>query len=45
MAMTSLSALAGRFGVATSYFDWSGREITVSQSTVVAVLADGRPDL
>ena len=39
MAMTSLSALAGRFGVATSYFDWSGREITVSQSTVLAVLA------
>ena len=39
MAMTSLSALAERFGVATSYFDWSGRQIAVSQSTVVAVLA------
>jgi len=39
MAMTSLSALADRFGVATSYFDWSGRQIAVSQSTVVAVLA------
>ena len=39
MAMTSLSALADRFGVATAYFDWSGREIAVSESTVVAVLA------
>ena len=37
--MTSLSALADQFGVATSYFDWSGREVAVSRSTVVAVLA------
>ena len=39
VAMTSLSALADRFGVATAYFDWSGREIAVRESTVVAVLA------
>ena len=38
-AMTSLSALAERFGVATSYYDWSGRLVTVSDSTVLAVLA------
>ena len=38
-AMTSLSALAERFGVATAYHDWSGREVAVNRSTVVAVLA------
>jgi 4-alpha-glucanotransferase len=35
----SLAELAGRFGIATEYQDWSGRRIEVPQSTLVAVLA------
>ncbi|MFZ1162532.1 4-alpha-glucanotransferase [Mycobacterium sp.] len=35
----SLTELAGRFGIATDYEDWSGRRIAVPESTVVAVLA------
>src|SRR3984957_5046496 len=35
----SLAELAGRFGVATDYDDWSGRRIAVPDSTLVAVLA------
>lgn len=38
-AMSSLSALADRLGVATSYHDWVGNHIQVEHSTVVAVLA------
>jgi 4-alpha-glucanotransferase len=34
-----LSELAGRFGIATDYQDWSGRRIDVPESTLVAVLA------
>ena len=34
-----LSELAGRFGIATDYQDWSGRRIDVPESTVIAVLA------
>jgi 4-alpha-glucanotransferase len=35
----SLAELAGRFGIATDYEDWSGRRISVPDSTLVAVLA------
>jgi 4-alpha-glucanotransferase len=35
----SLAELAGRFGIATEYQDWSGRRIEVPESTLVAVLA------
>ena len=35
----SLAELAGRFGIATDYEDWSGRRVNVPESTVVAVLA------
>ena len=35
----SLTELAGRFGIATDYEDWSGRRIDVPESTLVAVLA------
>jgi 4-alpha-glucanotransferase len=35
----SLVELAGRFGIATEYQDWSGRRVDVEESTVVAVLA------
>ncbi|MGO9098586.1 MAG: 4-alpha-glucanotransferase [Mycobacterium sp.] len=35
----SLAELAGYFGIATEYQDWSGRRIEVPQSTLVAVLA------
>jgi 4-alpha-glucanotransferase len=31
--------LAGRFGIATDYEDWTGRRVPVAESTVVAVLA------
>lgn len=34
----SLVELARRFGVATSYQDWSGRHVVVAESTLVAVL-------
>jgi len=34
-----LAELAGRFGIATDYQDWSGRRIDVPESTLVAVLA------
>jgi 4-alpha-glucanotransferase len=34
-----LSELAGRFGIATAYQDWSGRRIDVPESILVAVLA------
>ena len=35
----SLAELAGRFGVATDYQDWSGRRVNAPESTLVAVLA------
>jgi 4-alpha-glucanotransferase len=35
----SLVELAGRFGISTSYEDWSGRRIDVPEPTLVAVLA------
>ncbi len=35
----SLVELAGRFGIATDYEDWSGRRVDVPESTLVAVLA------
>ncbi len=35
----SLVELAGRFGISTSYDDWSGRRIDVPETTLVAVLA------
>ncbi|MCV7258997.1 4-alpha-glucanotransferase [Mycobacterium shimoidei] len=35
----SLGELAGRFGIATEYEDWTGRRVVVPESTVVAVLA------
>ena len=35
----SLAELAGRFGIATDYDDWSGRRVGVPESTLVAVLA------
>jgi 4-alpha-glucanotransferase len=35
----SLAELAGHFGIATDYADWSGRRIDVPESTLVAVLA------
>lgn len=35
----SLTELAGWFGIATEYEDWSGRRIAVPESTVVTVLA------
>lgn len=34
----SLVELARRYGVATEYEDWTGRRITVSESTLVGVL-------
>jgi 4-alpha-glucanotransferase len=35
----SLVELAGRFGIATAYDDWSGRRVGVPESTLIAVLA------
>src|ERR1700759_4801330 len=35
----SLVELAGRFGIATEYDDWSGRRVGVPESTLIAVLA------
>ncbi|MGH3634249.1 MAG: hypothetical protein ACRDTS_09170, partial [Mycobacterium sp.] len=35
----SLVELAGRFGIATDYEDWTGRRVAVPEATVVAVLA------
>jgi 4-alpha-glucanotransferase len=35
----SLVELARRFGIATGYADWSGRQVLVSETTLVAVLA------
>jgi 4-alpha-glucanotransferase len=35
----SLVELAGRFGIATVYDDWTGRRLSVPESTLVAVLA------
>jgi 4-alpha-glucanotransferase len=35
----SLVELAGRFGIATDYVDWSGRRVGVPESTLIAVLA------
>jgi len=35
----SLVELAGRFGIATDYQDWSGRRVGVPESTLMAVLA------
>jgi 4-alpha-glucanotransferase len=35
----SLVELAGRWGIATSYDDWTGRRVPVPESTLVAVLA------
>ena len=34
-----MAELAGRFGIATSFQDWSGRPVDVPQSTLVAALA------
>ncbi|WP_343602205.1 4-alpha-glucanotransferase [Mycobacterium sp.] len=34
-----LAALAGRFGIATEYEDWTRRRVPVPESTLVAVLA------
>lgn len=34
----ALLELARRYGVATEYHDWTGRHVTVSESTLVAVL-------
>jgi len=34
----SLVELARRLGIATSYQDWSGRQVFVPESTLVAVL-------
>ena len=36
---TRLHALADRCGVATDYWDWQGRHVTVSDETIQAVLA------
>ncbi|MGA8332216.1 MAG: 4-alpha-glucanotransferase [Mycobacterium sp.] len=35
----SLAEIAGRFGVAIDYLDWSGQRIDVPEATLVAVLA------
>jgi 4-alpha-glucanotransferase len=35
----SLVELAGRFGIATSYEDWAGRQVGVPETTLIAVLA------
>ncbi|QUR67553.1 4-alpha-glucanotransferase [Mycobacterium spongiae] len=35
----SLVELVRRFGIATEYADWTGRQVRVSESTLVAVLA------
>ena len=35
----SLVELARRFGIATGYADWTGRQVLVSETTLVAVLA------
>lgn len=35
----SLVELARRYGIATSYQDWTGRQVLVSETTVVSVLA------
>ncbi len=35
----SLAELAGHFGIATDYEDWSGRRVEIPESTLVAVLA------
>src|SRR5271156_4245371 len=35
----SLAELAGRFGIATDYEDWSGRRVNAPESTLAAVLA------
>ena len=34
----SLVELAGRFGVATAYQDWTGRRTVVADTTLIAVL-------
>jgi 4-alpha-glucanotransferase len=34
----SLTELAGRFGIATDYEDWTGRRVPVPEATLVAVL-------
>lgn len=39
MTQPSLVELAGRFGIATDYEDWTGRRVAVPETTVVAVLA------
>jgi 4-alpha-glucanotransferase len=35
----SLVELAGRMGIATWFQDWTGRQVQISESTLVAVLA------
>ena len=35
----SLVELARRFGIATGYADWTGRQVPVPEATLVAVLA------
>ncbi|WP_370509658.1 4-alpha-glucanotransferase [Mycobacterium sp. SA01] len=39
MTASSLAELAHRFGVATEYYDWTGRSVPVEEDTLVAVLA------
>ena len=39
MTQPSLVELAGRYGIATDYEDWTGRRVAVPEATVVAVLA------
>lgn len=39
MTQPSLVELAGRFGIAADYEDWTGRRVVVPESTLVAVLA------
>lgn len=39
MTDPSLTALAHRFGVATEFVDWTGRQVVVDEETVVAALA------
>ena len=38
----TLADLAEAFGIATEYWDWQGRHISVSPDSIVAVLAASR---
>jgi 4-alpha-glucanotransferase len=35
----TINDLAEAFGIATEYWDWQGRHVTVARDTIVAVLA------